>query len=159
MSELKEGVERSKEGYKKDEEEFLGSIKKMDDEWAKIGELPDRSESVNFHANSEPSEFLPEKEDEINLISNTDPEDFGIESPEHQELWMPEDFDFQPASSARFFFEKRNFELVPKQHNYWLCRKKIRNAKGNTEYLVKFFVKILPTDIEFARIMLTKALE
>ena len=129
----------SESGYKEDARKFLESIEGKELEWANINQLPTETFDIVLESNASIDDFM-------------DPE-------EETGAWRPEEFGFIPSSSAKLFFEKRNFELVPKQYNYWLCRKKTRNSKGNTEYLVKFYVKILPTDVEFAKVMLTKALE
>jgi hypothetical protein len=83
-------------------------------------------------------------------------------SPEPGIKWTPEDFGFKKAavneSPAPLWYFK-NFELRSFPNHYWLCRRKVKNERGNTEMLHRWWVKISPSDIDFATSMFTKGLE
>jgi hypothetical protein len=76
--------------------------------------------------------------------------------------WTPEDFGFLIAKIGEspvplWYF--KNFELRSFPNDYWLCRRKVKNDKGNTEMLHRWWVKIRPDDVEFAKMLFTKGLE
>lgn len=92
--------------------------------------------------------------------------ELGFSSPPLENLisWQPEDYDFHPKRindnliRADIYY-KDNYELRKRDYNYWLCRKRITNERGNTEYLTRFYLKILPEEIEAANWLLTKGLK
>ena len=71
--------------------------------------------------------------------------------------WSPEEYGFKKKFDGADFWEKGFFELHPGKHDRWLCRRRVKNRNGNTEYLVRFF---LPIDKkEVAEYLLTRGLE
>lgn len=110
----------------------------------------------------EAEEQEPEKwwnQDKDEFISNVSPEEFA-DDPVEPTMWIPEDFGFKPTNpNGSIAFEKGNFQLIPKKFGFYLMRKRIKNERGNTEYLVKWYHKIEQSDTEWATLLFTKGLQ
>ena len=80
-------------------------------------------------------------------------------------LWTPEEFGFTPhkinerMTREDIFYRDGGFQLRRLANDRWLCRRKMKNERGNDELLIRFFVKILPDDRAFAEALLTKGLD
>lgn len=71
--------------------------------------------------------------------------------------WHPEEYGFKKKVLGAEGWEKGFFELIPGKNDRWLCRRRVKNKNGNTEYLIRFF---LPIDKkEVADYLLTRGLE
>jgi hypothetical protein len=88
--------------------------------------------------------------------------DFRFDKPEPS-VWTPEEFGFSAKRinerlTREDIYYRDNFELRRLAHNYWLCRRKVKNERGNSEYMIRFYCKIEPTDTIFANELFTKGL-
>lgn len=82
------------------------------------------------------------------------------ETPDPAIKWSPEDYGFEsPEGVPAGVWYKKNLELRARPYEYWLLRKKKKNERGNSEMLVKWWVKIPLDDKDFAEAMFTKGLK
>jgi hypothetical protein len=83
--------------------------------------------------------------------------DIGLEKDvKNKPFWIPEDFGFEPHKiqgrvTREDVFYKDAYQLKRLRNDFWLLRKRIRNERGNTEYLIRFYLPITPHEIKFAK--------
>jgi hypothetical protein len=79
-------------------------------------------------------------------------------SPEPSIKWIPDDYGFERHKSNSSLWYYKNFELRSLANDYWLLRRKVKNERGNSEMLVKWYFLIPLDDKELADMMFTKGL-
>lgn len=80
-------------------------------------------------------------------------------SPDPSIKWIPEDYGFKRASDTKVgLWYYKNFELRALLNDYWLLRRKVKNKNGNSEMLMKWYIKISLDNKEFADVMFSQGL-
>jgi hypothetical protein len=80
-------------------------------------------------------------------------------SPDPQDIWNPEDYGFEKHKDSTGLWYYKNYELRSLKNGYWLLRRKVKNERGNSEMLVKWYLNIHFHDKEFADVIFTKGLK
>lgn len=85
-------------------------------------------------------------------MENFDEDIYGYR--EIKKTWHPFDFGFFSHPSLDTVFYNGNYELRLLKDGCWLLRKKLKNSRGNTEVVVKFYQFIPEDDYYFAKKLL-----